>query len=179
QPLSLTVWPDVSIGPKSADRTLLQDATLPTNMQGGFQLAVFSEFHKRAEAFRATMLRLALSDFHREHDRYPESLRELVPTYFAEVPLDPSTAGPFVYFPRGVPQDVTNGREAQQDFRIIVKKEVPFLVTFGGFGGTWRRSQLHNGSLEFTSDDGKRIDLSAVLRFARVWPLEKTPSSHE
>ncbi len=154
----------------SAEGAILQATLVPPNMHWGVFVIVETEFLKRAESFRATMLLLALADFHREHGRYPESLTELAPTYFAEVPRDPKMAVPFVYFPHGVPDDVTDGSEDDRNFRTIVNKDVPFLVTFGA--GTWRRSQLHDGSWEFTNDDGKRVDLSSALRFARVWVIE-------
>ncbi len=180
QPLALNFLPDVSIsiGPDLHERTLLEDTTLPPNMRGGFQIVVFNQFASRAEAFRATILRLALADWLREHGRYPRSLSELVPTYFAEVPLDPISAGEFVYFPRGVTDDVTNGQRDQQNV-LYVKKKVPFLVTSRGIAGSWRRSQRQEGSWEFTNSEGTPLDLSSALRMARVWALEPMQSEHD
>ena len=177
QPLSLAES-NVELGPYPHEGTLLQDSTLPPDMQGGFQFTVFSQFLRRAEAFRATLLRLALFDFHREHDRFPKSLSELVPTYFAEVPRDPLSAGEFVYFPRGVMDDVSNGLRDHQNV-LFVKKKVPFLVTSGSVVGSWRRSQRQEGSWEFTNLEGKPLDLLTALRMARVWPLEPTTTKSE
>ena len=38
---------------------------------------------------RLLICELALASFHRRHDRWPESLSELVPDYVAQVPIDP------------------------------------------------------------------------------------------
>lgn len=175
QPLSL-VHLNVDLGPYPHERSLLEDTTLPPDMQGGFQLVMFNQFAGRAEAFRATILRLALADWLREHGRYPSSLSELVPTYFAEVPLDPISAGEFVYFPRGVTDDVSNGLLGNENV-LYVKTKVPFLVTSGGVVGSWRRSQQQEGSWEFTNSEGKPVDLLSALRAARVWVLEPIPTA--
>ena len=140
-------------------------------MQWGVSAIVESEFLKRAESFRATILFLALADFHREHGRYPESLTELAPTYFAEAPRDPKTAGPFVYFPHGVPEDVTHEVGGRGDIHVIVRKETPFLVTT--YGEVWPQTrQKPDGSWQFTDYLGKSLELSAALLNTHVWLID-------
>src|SRR5438093_7304851 len=126
---------------------------------------------EQVEAFRATMLRLALADFHREHGHLPESLSELAPTYFENVPRDPQTAGPFVYFPHGVPEDVTHEVGGRGDIHVIVRKETPFLVTT--YGEVWPQArQKPDGSWQFTDYLGKSLELSAALLKVHVWLIE-------
>jgi hypothetical protein len=45
----------------------------------------------------------AAADYRREHHRLPATLSELVPTYFAALPIDPWTGRAFLYEPAGVP----------------------------------------------------------------------------
>lgn len=51
---------------------------------------------------RATLLRLALAMYRLDHKKYPTSLRDLVPEYLAELPLDPYGRQPFQYLPAGL-----------------------------------------------------------------------------
>ncbi len=177
QPLSLAAL-NVSLGPYQHERTLLEDTTLPANSQGGFQVTVFSQFLSRAEAFRATMLRLALFDFHREHGRFPKSLSELVPTYFAEVPRDPSSGGEFAYFPEGVDVDITRFPKQRGDVPIALPKRIPFLMTTDGTGSPLRR-RGRNGDWVFTDLNGKELTIKTALANARFWQLEPPQSSRE
>ena len=177
QPLSLTAL-NVDLGPYPHEGTLLDDTTLPAYMQGGFQFTVFSHFLSRVEAFRATMLRMALYDFHREHGRFPKSLSELVPTYFAEVPRDPSTGGEFAYFPDGVSEDITRFPKQRGDVPIDLPKGIPFLLTTDGTGSPLhRRSQ--DGNWEFTDLNGKELTIETALVYARFWQLEPPRPSNE
>ncbi|WOO43641.1 hypothetical protein [Rubellicoccus peritrichatus] len=48
-----------------------------------------------------TLTGLALSAYNKDHDKYPNSLGELVPDYLDEIPVDPLTGGGFVYRPEG------------------------------------------------------------------------------
>ena len=162
----------------SVEQTILDTTLVPANMQRGVYSLVDSEFLKRAESFRATILLLALSDYHREHGSYPESLSELAPTYFAEVPRNPKSAGPFVYFPHGVPEDVWTGSEKRGDLRVIVRKETPFLVT------TYGRiqpdaQQMSDRSWKFTDYSGKPMTLEAALEASYIWLLEPDAPKRE
>jgi hypothetical protein len=62
----------------------------------------------------------AATDYRREHHRLPDTLSELVPTYFAALPIDPWTGREFLYEPNGVPNRLrpTGGEElvANQPF---------------------------------------------------------------
>ncbi len=181
QPLSLAAL-NVSLGPYPHERTLLEDTTLPANSQGGFQVTVFSQFLSRAEAFRATMLRLALLDFQREHGRFPKSLSELVPTYFTEVPRDASTGGEFGYFPNGVGEDVIGAPTQRNGFPIEypirLPKGVPFLLTTDGTGSPLRR-RGRDGDWEFTDLAGKDLSIQKALAFARIWQIDPQQPSSE
>ncbi len=177
QPLSLTEL-NVDLGPYPHEGTLLEDATLPPDMQGGFQFTVFSQFLSRAEAFRATVLRLALYDFHREHGGFPKSLSELVPTYFAEVPRDPSSGGEIVYFPEGVSEDITRFPKQHGAVPIDLPKGIPFLLTTDGTGSPLSR-QGRDGNWEFTDLSGKELTIETALKNARFWVLEPSQPSSE
>lgn len=154
-----------------AREALCSTTLMPENITWGLQVEAERIVLAQAESFRATMLRLALLDWQREHGRLPRSLSELVPTYFAEIPRDPQTAGHVVYFPHGRGEDVTDGAEGTQDFRIIVQKQRPFLALFGG-GHEAPQTHFDNDVWEFTDRNGKSLSLSAALRFARVWYIE-------
>lgn len=62
-----------------------------------------SEFQRRA-----TRLTIALVAWQLEHDSLPQSLQELKGEYFKNVPLDPYSGEPFVYFPDGINQRLSN-----------------------------------------------------------------------
>ncbi len=153
------------------------NATLvPPNMQQGFSWIVKSEFRKRADSFRATILLLALADFHREHRRYPESLSELAPTYFGEAPRDPGTAGEFIYFPHGIPEELT--LDAGGRVHLILPKEIPFLVTANSPRSLGQR-RGRDGNWEFTDPSGNVLKLEEVLLTARNWLVEPLQPSNE
>lgn len=162
----------------SVEGVLLQATLVPPIINWGVSGIVESETLKRAESFRATILLLALADNHREHGRYPESLSELAPTYFAEVPREPKSAEPFVYFPHGVPEDVTTGSEERRDLRVVVRKETPFLVTTYGRGQPVAR-QMSDRRWQFTDYAGKTMTLEAALEASYIWLIEPPQSSSE
>lgn len=63
-----------------------------------------------AETYRrATLLRLALILYHREHGEYPSQLSELTPKFLKELPPDPFTGNnqPFSYLPAGLDLPLT------------------------------------------------------------------------
>ena len=154
------------LDPGNVEKAILDATLVPPNMHSWI---VGSEILKRAESFRATILLLALADFHREHGRTPESLTELAPTYFAEAPRDPLTAGEFVYFPHGVPEEMTH--DVGGRVHLIVPKEIPFLVTTNGFGSLGQR-RGRDGNWEFTDESGKVLELEKALLTARKWLFE-------
>ncbi|QDT88416.1 DUF1700 domain-containing protein [Gimesia algae] len=58
----------------------------------------YMNFHKHSVTQRAEALVMLAADmYRREHGRYPESLQELVPDYFSEIPVDPQTGKPLRY----------------------------------------------------------------------------------
>ena len=148
---------------------------MPRNLLWDRQPVAEYTFWPRANSFRATMLLLALAEFHREHERYPESLTELVPTYFSEVPHDSKTGRPFQYFPHGLPDDVIHGSRENEDLHVFISKQVPFLMTSIGMSGIQSRKNS-DGSWQFLflDEEGKMMELSAALgRYGnRIWPLE-------
>ncbi len=155
----------------SVEYTILRTTLVPSNMQMGVSFIAETQFLKRAEAFRATILLLALSDYQREHGRYPESLSELAPTYFAEVPRNPKSVGPFVYFPHGVPEDVTRDVGGRGDIPVVVRKATPFLVTTNGRGHP-SAQQMSDRRWEFTDYAGKTMTLEAALAASHIWLIE-------
>ncbi len=176
QPLSFDVSPDVGFGPDTSELTLLQAITLPPDMRGGFYLALLNQFVRRAEGFRATIQRLALSDFRREHGHYPRSLSELVPTYFAEVPLSPSSARDVVYLPDGVSRKftrITPERGARLD---VIPNGIPLLAMTDRIV-TPRRNPEQEGGWEFTDLNGHVLTTKEGLKTAHVWLVEPPPSN--
>ncbi len=155
--------------------TMLRMTLMPQNLRWDRQ---DSTLRPRLESFRATILLLALADFHREHKRYPESLAELAPTYFAEVPRDPQTAGPFVYFPHGVSEDVTVGDVDRGDFRTIIHKDVPFLWSAGQITNIFARA-TPSGGWEFVDDRGQVRSLENALKHTSVWALVNEDTSSD
>jgi hypothetical protein len=154
--------------------TMLRMTIMPRSLLWDRHTAAEYTLWPRADSFRATMLLLALADFHREHRRYPESLTELVPTYFAEIPRDARSAGPFRYFPQGVLEDVTRGSEEQGELQVVVRKGIPFLVTeTGGSQNDWRK--MPDGTWHFKGQLADAKELRAALRghAIRVWPVEE------
>ncbi len=160
----------------STEMTILHTTLLPPNLiwWGGLNRMTGDTFWGRAESFRATMLLLALADFYREQDRYPKSLNELVPTYFVQVPRDPTSARPFHYFPNGFPEDATRGSEERGDVHVVVRKETPFLVTKTGTSQIESR-QKPGGVWEFLDEAGKRLELVGPKTDyrLRLWPVEE------
>ena len=53
----------------------------------------------RATAYNGTQLALALELYRHDHGKYPETLDELVPTFFDVLPADPYSDKPFIYRP--------------------------------------------------------------------------------
>ncbi|WP_417387885.1 HAAS signaling domain-containing protein [Gimesia sp.] len=63
-----------------------------------FESYTYMNFHKNSVTHRAAALTiLAAEMYRRDHGRFPKSLQELVPTYFAEIPVDPQTGKPLRY----------------------------------------------------------------------------------
>ena len=158
--------------------TMLRLTVMPRSLLWDRQPVAESTLPPRVGSLRATMLLLALADFHREHKHYPESLAELVPTYFAEAPRDPQTAGPFVYFPHGVSEDVAVGDVDRGDFRTIVRKDVPFLWSAGQITSILARA-TPSGGWEFVDDRGQVRSLEDALKHTRVWPLVNEDTSSD
>jgi hypothetical protein len=66
----------------------------------------------------------AATDYQREHHKLPAALSELVPTYFAALPIDPWTGRNFLYEPKGVPDRLrATGGE--------IEKNQPFVASAG------------------------------------------------
>jgi hypothetical protein len=80
----------------------------------------------------------AVADFRREHHKLPQSLSELVPTYFAELPIDPWTGRAFLYEPQGVPVFLNvagQGWHANQPFVASAGGSQCRIVVNPSFGG--------------------------------------------
>lgn len=153
-----------------------KNTLFPPDARWKIKDAVERVFHERAESFRVTMVLLALANFHRENARYPESLSELVPTYFAEVPCDPQTVKPLAYFPHGAIADVKDGENEQGIERVVICKGVPFLWKRKdnasiNYSGLAVRQSL-GGTFEFVSQHGSVVPLQEALAHIKFWPVE-------
>ena len=97
---------------------------------GGFAVA----FEVERQALR---LQMALAAWQLEHGSLPKELEELKGEYLAEVPPDPYSGEPFVYFPKGLSQLVTRyvgprgleewiGKKAVEAERVGLVTSSPF-----------------------------------------------------
>lgn len=87
------------------EKSDLLATTLPTDLGeiGFFGRQVARQAVRFEAARRAAMICMALRAYRQEHGSLPESLDQLKGAYFGEVPLDPYSALPFRYFPKGMP----------------------------------------------------------------------------
>ncbi len=76
---------------------------------------------------RATMLILAIEAYRLEFGKPPDSLNDLKDRYFTNLPVDPFSGAPFVYFPQGIsrPAIERNEDEFKQAWRNLVVEQ-PF-----------------------------------------------------
>jgi hypothetical protein len=79
---------------------------------------------------QAARIRIALADWRREQGSPPESLDTLVGLYFEKLPPDPLTRQPFIYYPRGLPYDLTGPRPNAAPL-VVLAKGTPFLWSGG------------------------------------------------
>ncbi|QDU12267.1 hypothetical protein CA11_00440 [Gimesia maris] len=78
-----------------------------------FESYTFMNLHKDSITQRAAALTiLAAQMYRREHGRYPETLQELVPAYFSEIPVDPQTGKPLRYQLKDGRPEVTAAEQA-------------------------------------------------------------------
>jgi hypothetical protein len=90
---------------------------------------------------RMGLIALALIDFKREQHKLPVSLRELVPIYFSQLPVDPWTGNDFLYEPKGLFAEIIfkGGR---------IDPWTPFLVSAGVWDSRLVQTQSGNPSYE-------------------------------
>ncbi len=82
----------------------------------------------RTAAVRLHFLVWAVADYRREHHKLPDKLSELLPTYFAWLPIDPWTGRDFLYEPKGLPTALyTNDGDH-------VEANEPFVASAGASG---------------------------------------------
>ena len=91
---------------------------------------------------RMRLIELALLDFKREHHKLPDSLHELVPAYFAKLPIDPCEGADFLYEPKGISGPL-QFKNCRIDFGT------PFLASTGALEARFVRRP--NGSYEVVS----------------------------
>ena len=78
-----------------------------------FESYTFMNLHKDSVTQRAAALTiLAAQMYRREHGRYLETLQELVPAYFSEIPVDPQTGKQLRYQLKDGSPDVTAAEQA-------------------------------------------------------------------
>jgi hypothetical protein len=75
---------------------------------------------------RVTLIILALQGWALEHGSLPETLEQLTPTWFEALPIDPVTARPFQYFPKGVDQEL-RWEEPYRLAKFVLPPGRPFL----------------------------------------------------
>ncbi|HEV8066351.1 MAG TPA: hypothetical protein VGP76_01350 [Planctomycetaceae bacterium] len=79
----------------------------------------------RTAATRLHFLAWAVVDYRREHHKLPDKLSDLVPTYFAWLPIDPWTGRDFLYEPKGVPAALSS------HFGDRLEANEPFVASAG------------------------------------------------
>lgn len=82
-------------------------------------------------ARRAARLRIALAMYLADHGKYPAQLDDLVPDYFAELPLDPYNNRPFNYSPRGLDLPWVRSQYNPAD---LIPAHTPLLWSIGHAG---------------------------------------------
>jgi len=78
---------------------------------------------------RATLLTLALQQHRRDHGKLPPSLDELKQDFFAELPRDPFSGQPFVYFPDGPPPHDDNIDDQREAWEAAMEEQKLELTT--------------------------------------------------
>lgn len=81
---------------------------------------------------RMDLIAMAVADFKRVNHKIPGSLRELVPAYFSQLPVDPWSGGDFMYEPQGLSKEI--GFEQGR-----LDADVPFLASVGMFDSRFVR----------------------------------------
>ena len=129
-------------------------------------------------------IQLALSDFRIKGNKYPDSLEELIPKYFDEIPIDPETAEPFRYLlsgdfyllgqaaiktsPAGQSDITTDETDALLDSLDSINQEI-FVYDPTGKRDPFRTFDFSNydqrkkGATPLEQYDYKQLKLSAVL----------------
>ncbi len=106
-------------------------ATMPTlgsNWSHAFRIGVYLA---HTEAIRrGTQQVLALRGWQLEHGQLPDSLDQLVPSWFAQLPLDPMTLQPFDYYPQGqdTPLEIRNYCGCQS-YGLQLPPHTPYLTS--------------------------------------------------
>jgi hypothetical protein len=81
---------------------------------------------------RAVRLILALEAWKLEHGSLPDSLDELVVSYFEQLPLDPYTAKSFRYCRDGINSPLSQKRDAGYQPNGEIAPNTPFVWSTGG-----------------------------------------------
>jgi hypothetical protein len=83
----------------------------------------------------------AAADYRRAHNKLPAALSELVPTYFASLPVDPWTGRDFLYEPKGVPARLRSSGTGEVD------ENQPFLASAGASDCRIEINSIHGESI--------------------------------
>jgi hypothetical protein len=83
----------------------------------------------------------AAADYRRAHNKLPGALSELVPTYFASLPVDPWTGRDFLYEPKGVPARLRSSGTGEVD------ENQPFLASAGASDCRIEINSIHGESI--------------------------------
>ena len=110
----------------------------------------------RLATVRMRLIGLALADFKRVHHQFPDTLGDLVPLYFRELPVDPWTDADFFYEKQGLPMEL-----ASRNDRLDPKR--PFLASAGIYDSRLVR--------RLTTTEGAPA-LEVVSRFAPSEPRQ-------
>jgi hypothetical protein len=107
--------------PWKFERTTLQP---PNNAPTAVNWLVGSRRVTHAAQGRLHFLAWAAADYRREHHKLPDRLQNLVPRYFAWLPIDPWNGREFLYEPKGVPWPM---KALGQD----LERDLPFIASAG------------------------------------------------
>ena len=100
------------------------------------------------ERYRATLLRMALAGYRLEHGKLPDSLTDLVGTYFKNLetlPRDPFSGRQYVYFPQGVPATNSPLEAADLAEARAYRNDVNYLMPGFWSTGPMLRAQRWQG----------------------------------
>jgi hypothetical protein len=118
---------------------------------------------------RTSRIQMALAAWQLEHDSLPRRLEDLKDEYLKQIPLDPHTGEPFVYFPEGLSEPLKHYHEPTGEATVILEAGRPF---FWSSGANVSIGQPHSrGPIPLASSPMQKYS----IRFGAEWQRAASP----